>query len=233
MKSLIIATALIAAYIVAQAAFSGYHIRKGRELAKTTYAGVTEYGDKSKPEFKLFMAGDSLAAGVGASNANKSLAGLVAQSFPGKHVTFTNFAVSGSRMKDITASPKEKQDLTVLVISSNDLTHLTSQKEFERQTEEALNLYTSKSKRVILVGPADIGGTTLIPLAMKPVYKLQRPKYASIMKKTASKYENVTFANPADFSKKPYGHTEAADGFHPNDSGHRYWADVIISAIRS
>ena len=231
MKLLIIAVAVIAIYVIAQAAFSGYFFRKGKELTKMSYAGTTEYGEKSKPEFKLFMAGDSLAAGVGASNANKSLAGRVAGSFPGKHVVFTNIAVSGSRMKDLTAFPNKTQDLTILVISSNDLYHFTNHKQLEAETGKALQQYARKSRRVILVGPGNIGGATAIPLTFRPFYSWQRPKYAAIMKQAASKYKNVTFVNPADFSKKPYGHTEASDGFHPNDNGHRYWADVILSGI--
>ena len=183
---------------------------------------------------KAFITGDSLAAGVGATSPEKGLAGRIATEL-GKHnhVTLTNVAISGSRMKDIKIKPKQKQDLTIIVASSNDLYHFTNKQKFETLTKEVLELHSKLAKKVVLVGPADIGGTSAIPLFMKPLYKIARPKYAAIMKKTAAKHKNAKFVNPAEFSMKPYGPTEAADGFHPNNSGHKYWADLILSATHS
>ncbi|MBI2144938.1 SGNH/GDSL hydrolase family protein [Candidatus Woesearchaeota archaeon] len=220
-----------AAYLIAQAAFSSYCFRKARKLSRKSYAGKSKHGN-SRKTLKILIAGDSLAAGVGASSFGKSLAGRIATTLAKHHtVILTNVAVSGSRMKDLTAAPRQKQDIAIIVASSNDLYHFTSTRQFESDVTKALRLYSKHAKRVILVGPGNIGGATAIPLLLKPFYNIMRPRYAAIMKKASAKCKNTSFANPLDFSIKPYGKTEAEDGFHPNDNGHRYWADIIVKSI--
>ena len=235
MKPWLIPLAIIAAYAVAQMLFSGYFFLKSPQLSKQSFAGQSEHGNKSAPQLKLFLAGDSVAAGVGASSFNTSLGGRLANSLAkDHHVIFTNAAVSGSRMADLTTIPEERQDVIVLFIASNDLYHFTSLKQFEKSTASAMEQYSAQGKRVILVGPADVGGATAIPLILKPIYALRWQKYAAIMRTEAKKYGNVAYLYPADYKEmlKTYGHTEAKDGFHPNDSGHKFWADLILSAIQ-
>ncbi len=235
MKPWLIPLAIIAAYAVAQMLFSGYFFLKSPQLAKQSFAGHSEHGNKPAPELKVFLAGDSVAAGIGATSFNTSLGGRLANSLAkDHHVIFTNAAVSGSRMSDLTAVPEERQDIIVLFIASNDLFHFTSLEKFEKSTEAALEQYSAQGKKVIIVGPADIGGATAIPLVLKPIYALRWPKYAAIMRTAAAKYPNVTYIYPAEYKEKlkTYGHTEAKDGFHPNDSGHKFWADVILSELK-
>ena len=202
---------------------------------KAIIAAKSEHGNRTKPDIKVFLAGDSVAAGVGASSFDTSIGGRLANSLAKNNwVTFTNVAVSGSRMADLTTVPEEKQDIIVLFIASNDLFHFTNLREFENSTTEALERYSKKAKKVILIGPADIGGATAIPLILKPVYAIQWPKYAAIMMTVAAKHSNVTYIYPADYKEKlqSYGHIEAIDGFHPNDNGHKFWAQLILSKIK-
>ncbi len=231
MDNWLAATAAIAAYIIGQVAFSSHYFYEARKLSKKSFAGISEHGSRFNPLLRIFIAGDSLAAGVGASRFENSLAGRIAIAFAKRnHVILTNTAKSGGRMKDITV-PRQKQDIAIIVASSNDLYHFTNKKRFEHSAHSALRLCSAAAKKVVLVGPGDIGGATAIPIVLKPFYNMQRPKYAAIMRKAALKYQNAAFANPMEFSMKPYGRTEAVDGFHPNDSGHKFWADIILSAI--
>ena len=235
MKLWVIAAGIIAVYCVAQLLFTGYFILRSKSISGQSFAGKTELGKKSAPELDVFLAGDSVAAGVGASSFGVSLAGRLANGLAGNHhVIFTNVAKSGSKMADLTSVPEQKQDIVVLFIASNDLYHFTNLKKFKSDTESALERYSKTAKRVILVGPADIGGATAIPLIMKPIYWARWPKYAAIMRTAAGKYPNMIYIYPAEYSEKlmTYGHTEAVDGFHPNDNGHRFWADLILSQIQ-
>ena len=235
MKLWAIAAGIIVAYCVAQLLFTGYFILRSKSISGRSFAGNTELGRKSAPELDVFLAGDSVAAGVGASSFETSLAGRLANGLAGDHsVIFTNAAKSGSKMEDLTSVPEQKQDIVVIFIASNDLYHFTSLQKFKSDTESALEKYSKTAKRVVLVGPADIGGATSIPLVMKPIYWARWPKYASIMRTAAGNYANVTYIYPAEYAKKlrTYGHTEAVDGFHPNDNGHKFWADLILSQIQ-
>ena len=232
MRLLVILVVVASAYLIAQMLATGYFSNMAKKLLKVSYAGVTEHGNKSKPALRVFLAGDSIAAGVGASSPESSMAGRLADGLAkSHHVLFNNSAVSGSRMADMTKLPAERQNLVVLVISSNDLYRFTPLKKFERETQKALAAYSNLSKETIIAGPGNIGGATAVPLIMRPFYNLQKPKYAAILKRVSSSYPNVSYVNPADFNIKSYGRTEAADGFHPNDNGHRFWADLIIDKI--
>ncbi|MBI2581485.1 hypothetical protein HYV85_06835 [Candidatus Woesearchaeota archaeon] len=235
MKPLAVVFAIIAAYSVAQLLFSAYFFLKSSQLTKQSFAGQTEHGNKTKPKLKLFLAGDSVAAGVGASSFNASIGGRIASALAKEnHVIFTNAAKSGSRMVDMTDVPREKQDVMVLFIASNDLYHFTSLRKFENDTEAAVERYSKLADKVIIVGPADVAGATAIPLIMKSLYNLQWQKYAAIMRTAAAKHPNMAYVYPAEHKAKlrTYGHTEADDGFHPNDNGHRFWADLILSETK-
>lgn len=227
---------VLAIYAVAQAIFTLYFFSKSKDLMKVSYAGQSEYGDISKPKMNVLLAGDSISAGVGSSSFENSLAGrLVNEVSKDNHVIFTNVAKSGNKMVDLlnASLPEQKQNLTIIFIASNDLFHFTSLKKFEQHTKSVLDRYSKISDKVILIGPADIGGATAIPLFLKPIYAMQWPKYAAIMKNVSSEYPNIQYINPIEYKDKlkEYGDTEAKDGFHPNDNGHRYWADIIFIKI--
>lgn len=227
----------VVAYTILQAAFTGYYTIKGTHLPKNIYPNA-EYGSSKNPPLTVLLAGDSIAAGVGASGPETGMAGRIGTELGKKnHVTFTNTAVSGSRMADLLSAPipSKRQNITILFISSNDLFHFTNPEKFESDTEAVLNRYEKISDRVILVGPGNIGGATAIPLVIKPIYNLKRQAYVNIMEKVASpNHPKVTYINAKkhDYKLKEYGHTEALDGFHPNDNGHKFWADIILDSIR-
>lgn len=236
MKAWLVIVAAIAAYAILQAAFTGYYSMKAKQLLKNLYTMNSEYGNSQSPELRVLLAGDSIAAGVGATSAETGMAGRIGAELGRKnHVTFTNSAKSGSRMADLLNAPlpAKRQNITILFISSNDLFHLTNLEKFETDTEAVLKRYEKISVKVVLVGPGDIGGATLIPLVAKPIYNHKRQTYVNIMEKTAASHPKVTYINPLKHQDKlkEYGHTEAPDGFHPNDNGHRYWADIILSKL--
>jgi len=88
-------------YLVPQAAYSGYYLRKAGILTKTEYTQNLKLGDKDKPTLKVFISGDSIAAGVGASSFETSTAGRLASFLAMKNkLTFINEAKSGTRMAD-------------------------------------------------------------------------------------------------------------------------------------
>ncbi len=229
------ALAVIGIYCIGQFLFTGYFMFRSKAMPSQSFAGKSELGDKSKTLLRVFLTGDSVAAGVGASGFETSLAGRLATGLSADHyVIFTNAAKSGNKMADMTTVPDRQQDVIVLFVSSNDLFHFTGLKKFEADTSAALVRYSKLSKKVVIVGPADIGGATAIPLIVKPIYAMQWPKYAAVIRNAAAKYDNVKYIYPAEYKEKlkTYGHTEAVDGFHPNDNGHRFWADLILSEIQ-
>lgn len=193
--------------------------------------------DNSKPSFKLFIDGDSVAAGVGASSFENSVAGRIAAYMSGKYsLHFANSAQSGKRMKGLIDSnlPREKQDLIVLIISSNDLFRLTPIEEFRRETKEVLQRYSPLANRVVIVGPGRLEDAKALPFFIRYFYSKKSNSYEKVISEEVKNYQNVihvTFGNAP--STKDYGEILAADKFHPNDSGHKFWFDTIKPALEN
>lgn len=229
---MLIILGLILIYIVYQVAYSGYHYIQSKELIKTTYTQDFELGDKSNPELKLFIAGDSVATGVGASRFETSVSGRVATYLAKEnYVSLINRADNGHRMADILTiqASKERQNLIVLIVSSNNLLNFTSLRSFEKETKEVLEKYSKLTDKLVIVGPGRVFEAGLVPLPVRLFHKIQAPKYAEIISKETSKYSNVVHVNPLKPPVKPsdYKNDISRDGLHPNDEGHRFWFDMI------
>jgi len=227
---------LILFYVVAQAAYTGFHLLKGRKLAKTMYTENTVVGDDSSPNLKVFVGGDSIITGVGASSFEKSTAGQLANYLARNNkVILVNESENGAKMTNVLDGkiPQEKQDIIVLIVSSNDLLRLTNLKNFADATKKVLEKYSKSANKLIIAGPGRVFHPSIIPMPLKLIYKLKAPKYASIITEEARKYPNVVYINPlkppVDFSK--YADVYSSDRFHPNDEGHKLWFDMIKTAL--
>src|SRR3989344_9177045 len=103
--------------LIFQTLYTGYFFKRAENLTEQIYVGEKMLGDSKNPEFKLFVAGDSVGAGVGASAFNTSVAGRVAEFYARyHHVKSVNNSENGSKMESLADKtvPPEKQNLTLL-----------------------------------------------------------------------------------------------------------------------
>lgn len=237
MKSMIyVLLFVIAVYLIFQALYTGYFFVKSKSLVGATFAGEKNIGDSNNPKFNLFVDGDSVGAGVGASSFDTSVAGRVAAYYAkNNYVHIINNSLNGSKMSSLVDKkiPSENQNLTLLIISSNDLFHFTNLGEFKKSTEKVLDKYIKNTDKLIIIGPGRVFDTTSLPFFIKPLYRLQGAKYAKIIESVSKKYPNVIYVNPQNVAvlQSQYGPTDAVDGFHPNDEGHRFWFDLIKPSL--
>lgn len=222
--------------VLAQVLYSLYFLRQATTLNENIYVESAKLGFAGDPEFKLFVSGDSIAAGVGAGSFEKSVSGRLGEFLAkDKHVTFTSEAQVGAKMANLLNSPLPlaKQDLVVLIVSSNDLFRFTDLGKFEDSTEKVLAKYSQLGKKLIIVGPGRVFDATAIPVILKPIYKNRGQKYAKIIAKVALNYPNIRHVSPLSPVKNlpTYGKTLSSDNFHPNDEGHRFWFDLIKTAL--
>lgn len=222
--------------IAIQLIYSAYYFKKGRNLAKTTYTGSFNLGNRESPALRVFIGGDSVATGVGASSFETSLAGRIANYLAQeKFIILTNEAVNGSKMEDLTTRhvPSEKQDLIILVVSSNDLFHFTNLQKFEESTRKVLENYSKNANKLIIIGPGRVFDGGAIPLPLRLLYKIRSSKYEAVIGKYAKAHENVIHISPLNppVDATKYKNSSAGDKFHPNDEGHRFWFDMIKTAL--
>ncbi len=223
---------ILVIYILIEALLFAFHSYKAGSLVKKTYTGKFTLGNTSLPLYKVLVAGDSVGAGVGASSFENSVVGRVGNELSKTHyVELNNLSVSGYKMNEVLnlKVPDEKYDLTILIVSSNNLFHMTNMDKFKFDTELVLDRYSKKSNKVIIVGPGRLFDAEAIPLVIKPVYRFMAGQYSKELLLISKKYPNVIHVSPitSTLSMKEYGHTGASDRFHPNDEGHRFWFDLI------
>jgi len=232
----IIFLCLVLIYIVLQSLYSGYYLMRGGKLTKTTYTKSAEFGHKDKQKFRLLILGDSVAAGVGASSFETSVSGRVALDLAkDRHVIFQSNAKTGLRMADLlnVKAPDEKQDLILMIISSNDLFHFGSISKFKDDVPKVFEKYAPHAAHIIVVGPGRVFDSGAIPFIIKPIYKVQGAKYAVILSANSAKFSNFSYINPLD---PPKGIEEvrdwsSVDKFHPGDNGYEFWFNMVKTAL--
>lgn len=223
-------------YLIGQSIYTGYYLSKSARLIKQPYTGTWELGDKKNPPLTVSIRGDSVGAGVGASSFSTSVAGRIGHALAEKrYVSLSNESVSGYKVKDVLfqSLPQKVPDITILIVSSNDVFRLTPQKEFEEQVTTLLEKYAAHSKKVLIVGPGRLDDAAALPWFVRLFYKQKVGEYSKRIETVAKKFPNVVHVAPLSIeeSSKQYGYILAADKFHPNDSGHTFWFDTIQPAL--
>ena len=234
MKGIYIAAIVILVYILLQFLWTGYFMQKSKTLmAQTSYPHQLELG-RGK-EISILFLGDSITAGTGTNSFDQTLVYKITKNLSDKNnVKIKNLAISGNKVADLLKDDvPPKSDYTIIFIGSNDLFHFTKMENFEDSTKKVLDKWADSADKVILIGPANVGGASAIPIFMKPFYFFMMPKYGKTLEKVSKNYPNVKYVYPGEYMEmlKRYGNTEAIDGFHPNENGNSFWADVILKNL--
>lgn len=232
----------LALALVALGGYASFEILRIRHLIgesqrlEAVAEGTRRLG--SGPTFRLWIAGDSLAAGYGASSFQASFAGRLASRLArSRSVVVTNVAEKGARMEDVLAqpSPDEPQHLVVVAAGSNDLVRFSGAGELERATREVADRLETFAPRVVFIGPGVVSGAGLIPYAARPLYALLRPRYLEAMRSAIGQRNGALHVDPVDVPpgfEQGYGDTTSeVDRFHLSDEGHRWWADRILNDL--
>ena len=190
---------------------------------------------------RMVWLGNSVAAGVGASGPDASLPRLVAENL-GRRVDLRVFAVSGERVRgaledqvplveDLDPPP----EVVLVEIGANDVIHLTGGGSFRRDYDRVLDRALAVGDaRVIALGLPAFANTPrfLQPLRSIIAWRSRRlddEVRASALRHGAS-YVDIAALTEPGFAADPEG-THAADRFHPNDEGHRLWAEAVLSVL--
>lgn len=234
-KWILVSALLAGGYVTFESLRVSQLVRRARQLPSVA-EGIHRLGDG--PTFRLWVAGDSLGAGHGASRFETSIAGRVAADFAkSRSVVVTNVSVSGARMAEVLDQPlpTTKQDLIVVVAGSNDLVRWAGAAELERATRAVIERLRPWTQRLVLIGPGVVANAGLIPAPARPFYALFRPRYVAAMRAGVGGEPDVIHVDPDDTTpafRAGRGDTvSAVDRFHLSEEGHRWWADRILQEL--
>jgi lysophospholipase L1-like esterase len=198
-------------------------------------AGARQGSTGQGPTLRLLIAGDSAAAGVGASSQDEALCGrLVGYLRPHCTVHWRLVAVNGldspGLLKLLEETRAEKFDVVVLSIGVNDVTGLRSPSQ-----------WTQWQDRLAQVIQTRFGPRLLIHSALPPMNAftaLPQPLRWFMGRWALEMNRQLAVALSAQTKRKLHWPLKeavsgdlAADGFHPGPLGYAFWAESLSKVI--
>ncbi len=200
-------------------------------------------GEVEGPPVRLVMLGDSTVAGLGAETVADSLVLQTAERVAdrlGRVVEARGFGVSGARTIDV----RDEQipmidsdvDVVVIVIGSNDATHLAPPWRFDDLTRSMLAAAQQQAPdaQVVLGGIPLFGEARALNEPLRSVVDGYATVLRQVQRRATASVEGATYVNIATQASPRFVGVPNAmlrDGFHPGAVGYGFWADALSAAI--
>lgn len=198
--------------------------------------------DTSERPVELVVLGDSTAAGVGSPTLAQSLAVLVASRVAdrlGRPVHVVSNGMAGARTATVLTEQVPllqgaNPDVVLIVIGSNDVTHVTAPWTLTNQTTALV-----KAARKTGNAPVVIGGIPqfrTVPALLQPL-RWVTGWYAGVLRdfqrravaQAGAAYVDIAALASPRFVGRP--ESMSSDGFHPSPVGYGFWADALAPAV--
>jgi lysophospholipase L1-like esterase len=199
-------------------------------------------GDGGGEPFHMAWIGDSITAGVGATDPSVTLPRLVAAALD-RRVRLDVYGSSGARVAGALADqvPQleglgDAPDIVIVEIGANDVTHLTGREDFRADYGELLD-------RVSRIGPGHVLALGIPAFGTAP--RFLQPLRAIVgwlgsrlddEVRAAAAANGASYVDIAGRTSEPFDRDPqrfyADDDFHPSDAGYRLWADAVLEGLR-
>ena len=184
---------------------------------------------------KLWVIGDSAAAGVGAAHQDQALAGqLVARLAATRRVHWRLEAQTGDTTKDALARLDRmgpgKFDLVVVALGVNDVTRAVPLPVWLNRQRRLLERLHSEfgAQQIILSGLPPMGEFPLLPQPLRWVLGRQAARLDQALRAEVAALRTVSVTTMVfDLSTDHM----AEDGFHPGPEVYAAWADLVMDQI--
>lgn len=233
---------LLAVWIIEITIGVYFHVYKAWRLTNSTiplpYQIKHEGGHGT---INVLVIGDSIAAGVGASDAESSVHyQFLAKLKQYEIITVENFSVSGSLIRDL----KEQLDrangrrYNLILISSmaNDVVEDTSIEKLKKDVETAISLAKTIGDRVIWFTPASMKTSYAAPYLIRLFWANRQEKVAVEIAESSERkgimFIDLIHSSLSENVAKNPKHYYAPDYFHPNDSAYAEAAEIMFEDSR-
>lgn len=174
--------------------------------------------------------GDSLTAGVGASDYRYSYPYLIAQRLSKKNnVRFVNLANPGDTSTDVLndQAPKVlslKPDLITLLVGVNDIHNLVSLQEFEQNYIKIVSTLKKTRSKIYLLSIPYLGSDKTVFFPYNFILDFRTKQFNRVIEKISQDY-NLYYIDLYHLNKSKNFYS--ADKFHPSDQGYKDWLRVL------
>ena len=208
--------------------------RKARKLpdASPPHSGV--FGAK-KVSFRLVGFGDSVIAGTGLSKAEQSLTAKIGQAVQkktGQSVKWISKGINGDKLRDLLARVDDissaGNNLIVVSVGVNDVTRLTSIREWRKNLGVLINILRSRCDRLVFVGLPSMETFPLLPFPLCWFLGLRASMLNFWLERETEIFSDVFHF---DYQGSPTPSDMAADGYHPSESACEDFAKTIVDFL--
>ena len=204
--------------------------------------GPTTGSSGSGEPLQLLAIGDSIIAGVGASELAKALVGQTAASLAAALDRRVDWRAHGyvgansTRLLDehLPAIENLRADVVITSIGINDVTSITTLPRWRENISNLFQVLVQRNPNVVIAfaGLPPLGGFPLLPQPLRGVLGLRAYDFDRAAIDIIDQYPQVVHV-PVDFETTP--DKFAADGYHPNEPSYVVYgqgmAEKIVAAL--
>lgn len=196
------------------------------------------YGMPTGRPVRLAVLGDSSLTGPGLRRGDQIWVAQLADALPW-HVQLDSHAKGGSRVRDVIehqlpAAMASTPDAFVVSIGANDAIHGTPARAYARALTSVLD-HLSEIAPVVTLGIGDLSVIPRVPYTMRSVVARRSATFDRMHKLAAADRDRVVRVPVAKLSDPHFRQHGvelfAEDLFHPNDRGHRLWAELFLPYV--
>lgn len=183
-----------------------------------------------QPTRRLLIVGDSTAVGTGASSPRTSLAGLLADAYPGLHIE--NRGRDGAKFDELLAQldGDTRFDMVLVQAGGNDVIRMRSLQAVAEDIDRVAERARQRADLVVLMPAGNVGNA---PFFFPPVSWLMTRRARELHDgvQTAARRRGAVYVNlfkereDDPFAQQPS--LNASDGLHPSDAGYRVWFEEL------
>ncbi|MDQ3353869.1 MAG: SGNH/GDSL hydrolase family protein [Actinomycetota bacterium] len=234
LRRVLVTAVALPVLLVALLVVEGVVARRGQLLERPPLELDARVGSTSGT---VVWVGDSTAAGVGASSAATALPTVVAEGGTGDR-ELSVLARSGASVADVVthqlpAVAGTDPDVVFVSVGANDVTHLTSLSDFERDYRR-LVAGLPETAQVVLLGVPDMGAVPRFAQPLRAVAGLRGGQLDDVVQEAATETGAAYVDIAGETGPEMRSDTErffAADRYHPSDAGYELWADAVLDVL--
>lgn len=198
-----------------------------------------QFGDRSLPNLRFVVLGDSTTTGVG-TTPEKSFPWLLASWLGQKfHVTLEVVGVGGATTRDVAETQVDRAlalrpDLMLLEVGANDTTHAVKLGRVQRNVASALDRMQASGAKIVVAAPPHMGTSPVMPQPLRTISGWRGTAVAKRIEAEARErgiaYIDLAAGTREAFEEHPERYY-STDWFHPGTGGYQLWAEVMFPTV--
>ncbi|HEY0821214.1 MAG TPA: SGNH/GDSL hydrolase family protein [Rhizobacter sp.] len=187
----------------------------------------------TEPRARLLIVGDSTAVGTGASGPEASVAGLLAQAYPG--LLIENRARDGATFAEVPhqlGASADRFDAVLVLAGGNDVIRLRDLDTLPDHLARIATLARARADTLVLMPAGNVGNAPFFFPPLSWWMSSRSRELHAMVREAAARHGAAYVSLYKDKHDDPFAQQKslnASDGLHPSDAGYRLWFQELLA----